>query len=224
MSTPTPHSMYTDELSWHKTVTHTNDLGSFLPLNQLRTMARSQIIDSLSGRFYSAPTEYSQRNTRENDAPAILELCREDHVDVAMLVPLWPVCHQTVSLVSRHLEENGIPTVIIGSALDVVEHCGVARYLHIDFPLGNPCGIPGDPFSQIGIARRALTLLEEADGPETTWRSSLSWRGGDEWRDDYSKVDDSNREELRQLGERRRQQQLAAKESGDKRAPMISDA
>ena len=34
-SSPVPESMYTDELSWHKTVTHTDDVGSFLPLQQL---------------------------------------------------------------------------------------------------------------------------------------------------------------------------------------------
>ena len=88
MSTPTPKSMYTDELSWHKSVTHTRDVSSFLPLDHLRNMARSGIFKSLSGRFYSIPTEYSKRSTREKDAPAILELCREDQLDVAMLVPL----------------------------------------------------------------------------------------------------------------------------------------
>ncbi len=88
MTTPTPRSMYTDELSWHKTVTHTRDLGSFLPIDHLREMARAGIIESLSDRFYSVPTEYSQRNTREKDAPRVLELCREDHVEAAMLVPL----------------------------------------------------------------------------------------------------------------------------------------
>ena len=32
------------------------------------------------------------------------------------------MCHQTVSLVARHLEANGIPTVIVGCAKDIVEH------------------------------------------------------------------------------------------------------
>ena len=88
MSTPTPQSMYTDELSWAKTVTHTRDVASFLPLDHLRNIARSGIFESLSGRFYSVPTEYSKRQTTEQDAPAILELCRQDQIDVAMLVPL----------------------------------------------------------------------------------------------------------------------------------------
>jgi hypothetical protein len=33
------------------------------------------------------PTEYSQRGTRESDAPELARLMREDGVDVAMLVP-----------------------------------------------------------------------------------------------------------------------------------------
>jgi len=128
-----------------------------------------------------------------------------------------------VSLVSRHLEENGIPSIIIGSALDIVENCGVARYLHTDYPLGNPCGAPGDVLSQVAIVHQALKLLKEAEGPETIRRSILGWRQGDDWRDDYAKVDDSNREALRQRGEQRRQQQAAAKAAGEHRAPMISE-
>jgi len=34
------------------------------------------------------PTDYSQRRTIEQDAPQILARCREDGVDVALLVPL----------------------------------------------------------------------------------------------------------------------------------------
>ncbi len=43
---------------------------------------------SLAARFHGVPTDYSQRRTLENDAPEILERCREDGVDVALLVPL----------------------------------------------------------------------------------------------------------------------------------------
>ncbi|MGK0277225.1 MAG: D-proline reductase (dithiol) PrdB, partial [Ilumatobacter sp.] len=31
------------------------------------------------------------------------------------------MCHQTVSLVSRHLEAQGITTIVVGSARDIVE-------------------------------------------------------------------------------------------------------
>ena len=81
------------------------------------------------------------------------------------------MCHQTVSLVARHLEANGIPTVIVGSARDIVEHCGVARFYFSDFPLGNPCGHPGNPRMQAATVAAALRLIESAAGPRTTLRS-----------------------------------------------------
>ena len=87
-SLPVPDSMYTDELSWHKTMTHTDDVASFLPLKQLKRCQDEDLIGELSERFHSIPTEYSQRNTVENDAPEILARCQQDEVDVAILVPL----------------------------------------------------------------------------------------------------------------------------------------
>ena len=87
-SRPYPNSMYTAELSWHKNVTHTDDTGSFLPLRALDEAAGKGIVGELCERFYTVPTDYSQRNTNEVDAPHLLNLCREDAVDIALLVPL----------------------------------------------------------------------------------------------------------------------------------------
>jgi len=127
-----------------------------------------------------------------------------------------------VSLLARHLEENGIITLVIGSAIDIVEHCGVPRYLHNDFPLGNPCGIPYDEAMQAEIIRRGLNLLETANQARATERTSFAWKD-DNWREDYARVDDSNREELRLRGERRRQKQADDRAAGETRAAMISE-
>lgn len=132
------------------------------------------------------------------------------------------MCHQTVSLISRHLEANGIPTVIIGSAIDIVEHCGVARYVHSDFPLGNPCGKPYDGDMQLQIISQALSLLSDALEPRITQRTPFQW-GDDSWREDYAHIDDSNREELRLRGEQRRKQQEVDKAAGKTRAAMIAE-
>ena len=83
-SDPVPESLFTADLSWHKEATHTDDVDTFLPLHSLR---RSNRIGSLNNRFFCVPTEYSQRATRA-DAGQIEEWCREDDVDVVILVPL----------------------------------------------------------------------------------------------------------------------------------------
>jgi len=115
-----------------------------------------------------------------------------------------------VSLVARHLEEQGIPTVIIGSARDIVEECGVPRHLFVDFPLGNPCGKPGEPEMQRSIVELAVRMLDTAIAPRTTVQAPFEW-GSDDWRDNYMRVDDSNRAELARLGDERRAKQTAAR-------------
>ncbi|MEX0963529.1 MAG: hypothetical protein WDZ52_05745 [Pseudohongiellaceae bacterium] len=127
-----------------------------------------------------------------------------------------------MSLLARELEANGIITLIIGSAIDIVEQCGVPRYLHSDFPLGNPCGVPYDSDMQLKIIQQGLALIEKAEQARTTERTPFSWKD-DAWREDYAKIDDSNREALRLRGERRRQQQRDDRAAGKSRAAMISD-
>ena len=109
-----------------------------------------------------------------------------------------------MSLTARHLEENGIPTVVIGSGRDIIEHCAVPRFLFVDFPLGNPCGIPYDREMQAAIARQAVELLESAEGPQTTIRAPFDWNGDPNWRAVYNYVGPENQEDLRAEGERRR--------------------
>jgi len=95
------------------------------------------------------------------------------------------VCHQTVSLAARHLEANGISTVIMGCAKDIVELCGVPRLLFSDFPLGNSVGRPFDVESQAQTLELALRVLESAPGARTTVQSPLRWSEDAAWKRDY---------------------------------------
>jgi D-proline reductase (dithiol) PrdB len=115
-----------------------------------------------------------------------------------------------VSLVARHLEANGIPTVIVGSALDIVEHCGVPRFVFTDFPLGNPTGHPWESAMQRDIVKKALGLLASASTPRTTLAAGIPWKDDPGWRGRYGRVDAAERERLIALGEARRQRQAQA--------------
>ena len=96
-----------------------------------------------------------------------------------------------MGLISRHLESNGIPTAVIGSARDIVEQCGVARFVFTDFPLGNPCGKPNDLAMQTDILDIALILLEQAVFPRTTVQAPFAWSAEDDdtvWRESYMRI------------------------------------
>lgn len=85
---PAPAGLYTEHRSWDKEATHTRDVDSFLPLHRLQEAVASGRVGSASPRFYGVPTVYSQRRTIEEDAPAILDMCREDAVDAVILCAL----------------------------------------------------------------------------------------------------------------------------------------
>jgi hypothetical protein len=93
-----------------------------------------------------------------------------------------------VSLTARYLERNGVPTVIMGAAKDIVEWAGVPRFLFSDFPLGNSCGKPHEPDTQRFTLDLALKVLERAPGPRTTVQSALRWNGDGEWKQDYNNL------------------------------------
>jgi hypothetical protein len=90
-----------------------------------------------------------------------------------------------VSLAARHLEAHGIATVIMGCAKDIVEHCGVPRFVFSDFPLGNSAGRPFDVASQAQTLELALRVLESAPAPRTTVQSPLRWSEDAAWKRDY---------------------------------------
>ena len=120
------------------------------------------------------------------------------------------MCHQTVSLIARHLEANGIATVVMGCAKDIVEYVGVPRFLFSDFPLGNSAGKPNDPASQAFTMELALKLLESAVAPRTTVQSPLRWSEDADWKLDFSNVERMSAEEIaRRRAEFDRQKEIA---------------
>ena len=189
--------------------TTAEDLGSYFPLAALRHAASAGQIGTIARRFYGLPTNRSVKTTTRIDGPDLLAKCRADGVDAAILIPNCPVCHQSVSLAARILEDAGIATVIMGCAKDIVEHVGVPRMVFSDFPLGNAAGRPNDPQSQTHTMTLALDLLTEATRPRTTRCSALEWSGAAQWKDDYSNAAKLSPEEI----ERRKQAFDAAKDT-----------
>jgi hypothetical protein len=191
--------------------TRADDIGAYFPLDALRDAAASGRIGSLAPRFHGAPTNRSHRVTLTIDCPELLLRCRADAVDAAVLVPNCPVCHQTVSFAARHLEANGIATMVMGCAKDIVEHVGVPRFVFSDFPLGNAAGKPNDKASQRATLALALDLLEHAPAARTTVQSPIVWSADPNWKLDYQNLDRIPPEELaRRRAEFDRAKRIAA--------------
>jgi len=89
MPADTPiEDFYSASHGFDRHATTLEDVGAFFPIGRLREAVESGRIGSLTARFHNVCTAYSQRRTREQDAPAVLERCREDGAEVAVLTPV----------------------------------------------------------------------------------------------------------------------------------------
>jgi D-proline reductase (dithiol) PrdB len=190
------HDLRISHIAIDRKHTSGEDLGTYFPLRQLRRAADRGRIGSIAPRFHGLPTNRSHHVTLEVDSPEVVARCIADQVDVALLVPNCPVCHQSVSLTARMLEESGIATVIMGCAKDIVEYVGVPRFIFSDFPLGNSVGRPRDEASQASTLELSLALLEGAPAPRTTVQSPQVWSPNPNWKLDYQNVAHMSREEI----------------------------
>ena len=195
-NTAQDHDLRISHIAIDRKHTTAEDSAAYFPLTELRRRAASGRIGSVAARFHGAPTNRSHRVTLQVDCPEIVERCRADEVDAAILVPNCPICHQTVSLAARMLEENGISTIVMGCAKDIVEYVGVPRFLFSDFPLGNAAGRPNDPVSQAFTFDLALSVLETAPAPRTTVQSPLAWTASPHWKLDYCNIERLAPEEI----------------------------
>ncbi len=68
-------------------------------------------------------------------------------------------------LIARHFEINGLPTIILGSALDILESGRPPRAKFLDYPLGFESGRPFDPENQLAVVGAALAGIDNMDAP-----------------------------------------------------------
>jgi hypothetical protein len=188
------------------------DSSCWFPLAAAKKAVEKGRIKAISPHFYGLPTNRSQRHTLEIDAPLILEMLRADQVDVAVLIPNCPICHQSQSLLARYLEAAGIPTVVMGAAKDIVEYCGVPRFLFSDFPLGNAAAKPNDLSSQTLNFELALRLLESAPTGRTTVQSPLIWSIDPTWKLDYANLKKLSEQEITRLRDEDEKARITARE------------
>ncbi len=93
------------------------------------------------------------------------------------------MCHQSVGLIARHLEEQGIPTLCLSSAWSITAAVNPPRAAFLDFPLGHTAGRPNDLVEQIAIMRAALQTFATAPRGSIT-RLPFRWSDTDQWKAD----------------------------------------
>ena len=87
------------------------------------------------------------------------------------------MCHQTVCLIARHFENLGLPTLILGSALDILEAGQPPRAKFLNYPLGFETGKFEDKINQLEVVRQALSGFETIEKPSIL-KMEFEWPEG----------------------------------------------
>ncbi len=86
-----------------------------------------------------------------------------------------------MGLIARGVEDAGIPTVYLGSCLDMMKQLMAPRMVFLDFPLGRQCGKPNNRELQMNILRDTLNFLEKASEPGQMFELTYEWGEPFDW-------------------------------------------
>ncbi len=82
-----------------------------------------------------------------------------------------------MSLLARHFESLGIPTLILGSALDILEAGQPPRVQFLNFPLGFESGPFENKVTQLEVVRAGLSGFEDMTKPGIS-QLPFTWDSG----------------------------------------------
>lgn len=140
------------------------DANSQLPVARLREFENNGIIGQLNPVFWSFLGFIPDASKVVEDLiPKLLERVRRYEVQAALLVPASVLCHQSIGLVARALEFEGVPTMTLAVVKEVVESVRPPRVALYDGEPGSVSGLPNYPEHQRRILDEALRLIEPMD-------------------------------------------------------------
>ena len=119
-------------------------------------------------------------------------------------------------LISRYLEENGLPTVSIGSALDIFQSGKPPRAVFTNYPLGHSAGKPFDEEDQYSIFIQAIDMFKPKGTYKTIRVLNNHW-GDKTWEDEAKSTEGQDTREPRDETPQFQDETdiLAAKQAGE---------
>jgi D-proline reductase (dithiol) PrdB len=143
-----------------------SDSNSLLPLTRLFEFENNGIIGQLNQVFWSCCGFIPNAAKLVDEmAPPLVERVKRYEVQAALLIPASRLCHQSMSLLARALEDAGIPTMTLAVDKEVVANVRPPRAALYAGKLGSVAGLPNWPEHQRRVLDEALRLIEPMDQP-----------------------------------------------------------
>ncbi len=154
------------------------DLNVAFPRDRMAELEAEGAIGALAPEAVSILGSITKWDEMATDtAPRIHDEFARQKVDLVLVVPFCPQCHQADAVLARALEARGLPTLMLSTLRDISEAYRPPRTALVDYPIGSPCGRVGDPEHQRATLRAALACpLDTTSTPVARRRTALSSR------------------------------------------------
>lgn len=144
------------------------DMNSQIPIERLLEYEGSAVIGNLNQVWWSLSSYMpNAAKVAEKIAPKIAVRVKRHQAQAALLVPASRLCHQTLSIIARELEQMEISTMLISVDRSVTDKTRPPRTAYYRGKFGSVTGKPGWKQYQHRILDESIRWIETFDQPTT---------------------------------------------------------
>ena len=142
------------------------DRNSQIPIDRLREYQENAVIGQLNNVWWSvSPFIPNAARVAEELGPALVERLQRYEVRAALLIPASRLCHQTLGIIARSIEESGIPTMMISVDRDLSDRVRPPRSAYYKGEFGSVAGKPNFREYQLRVLDESIRWIETFDQP-----------------------------------------------------------
>ncbi len=142
------------------------DRNSQIPIDRLLEYQANAVIGSLNNVWWSISSHIPNAvRVADELGPKLSERLHRYEVQAALLIPASRLCHQTLGIVARVIEDSGIPTMMLSVDPNLTDKIRPPRTAYYSGEFGSVAGKPNWREYQLRILDEALRWTETFDQP-----------------------------------------------------------
>lgn len=143
-----------------------DDMNSQVPVQRLLEYEANGVIGKLNNVWWTMNGFIPNASRVAEDlAPKIAERINRYECQAALLIPASRLCHQTLGIVARAIEQTGIPTMMIAVERQIPDWVRPPRTAFYQGELGCVAGKPNWKEYQLRVLDESIRWIETLDQP-----------------------------------------------------------
>ncbi len=142
------------------------DRNAQVPIDRLREYEANAVIGQLNPVWWSISSYIPNAVRVANElAPKLAARLHRYEVHAALLIPASRLCHHTLGIIARGIEQTGIPTMMLSVDPKISDNVRPPRTAYYVGEFGSVAGKPNWPEFQLRVLDESLRWLETFDQP-----------------------------------------------------------